>query len=119
MEKVTKDFYKKDIEYNKFFFEKKKISFDTNDYFLEIIDKLAKLSKNSRTVVINALIGAGMSPCVQMWEKTWKEYLKNKELDERIKKAVNQTLLNLKKFKKEYHIADLEKLEKEHYMEKG
>ena len=117
MKKESREFYKKDFEYNKFFEKKKKVSFDTNEHFLEIIDKLAKLSKNSRTVIINALIGAGMVPCVQMWEKTWKEYLKNKELDERIKKAVKQLLLDLEKFKKEYHIADLEKFREEYYIE--
>ena len=104
MKETVKDFYKKDIEYNKFFEKKKKISFDTSDYFLEIIDKLVKLTSNSRTVVINALIGAGMVPCLQIWEKTWKEYLNKKEIDERMKKAMKQLLLDLGRLKKEYHL---------------
>jgi len=106
MKKIVRDFYKKDIEYNKFFEKKKKISFDTSDKFLEIIDKLAKLTSNSRTVIINALMGAGMAPCFQLWEKTWKGYLKEyeEEWNGEMKKMVRKLIEDLGKLKKGYHI---------------
>jgi len=106
MEKITRDFYKKDIEYNKFFEKKKKISFDTNDKFLEIMDELVKLTHNNRTVIINALIGSGMSPFFKTMEDTWKKSLKEYEGKgkEKFKKSMKKIMEDLKKLKKEYHI---------------
>jgi hypothetical protein len=103
MKKIVKEFYEKQIGYNKFFEKKKKISFDINDRFLEIIDKVAKLTNNSRTVTVNALIGAGMAPCFQLWEKTWKEFLNDKRY-EKIKPSIEKLIKNLKKLKEEYQI---------------
>lgn len=106
MKKIVNDFYKKDIEYNKFFEKKKKISFDTSDKFLEIMDKLVKLTYNSRTVIINALIGSGMSPFFKTMENTWKKNLKEYEGKgkEKFKKSMKKLIEDLKKLKKEYHI---------------
>lgn len=106
MKKIVKNFYEKQIAYNKFFEKKKKISFDTSDKFLEIMDKLVKLTYNSRTVIINALIGSGMSPFFKMLEDTWKKYLKEHggKLDEKIKKNLRKLIEDLKKLKEEYHI---------------
>ncbi len=106
MGKIVSDFYKKDIEYNKFFQKKKKISFDTNDNFLEIMDKLVKLTHNSRTVIINALIGSGMSPFFKLMEDTWKKSLKEYtgKNREKFKKNMKKIIDDLRKLKKEYHI---------------
>ncbi len=103
MEKITNEFYKKDIEYNRFFGKKKKISFDTNEHFLEIIDKLAELSSNNRTVIINALIGEGIAPFFKRLESTWEGFLKEEKY-KKINKDLKKLLLDLKKLKKEYHI---------------
>jgi hypothetical protein len=97
------NFYRNDIEYNKFFKKKKKISFDINDRFLQIIDDLAKLTKNNRTLLINSLIGQGISPSLKMFEKTWKGYLDEGIWD---KKVIGQLLSGLKKIKKSYYIKD-------------
>lgn len=105
MKKEIGEFYKKDIEYNKFFQKKKKISFDTNDYFLELIDKLAKLSSNNRTVTINALIGEGISPFFKRLETMWTGFLKDKKY-EKINKELRNLLQELKELKSEYHIPD-------------
>jgi len=106
MKKKVKEFYGKQIEYNKFFEKKKKISFDTSDKFLEIMNKLVKLTYNNRTVIINALIGAGMSPFFKILEDTWKKYLKEheKKWDEKAKKNLKKLIEDLKKLKKKYQI---------------
>ncbi len=75
----------------------KKISLDLNEEILEIIDKLAKLTKTNRTVIIGALIGQGMSPYFRYLEKTWKGFLDEKKFDEKKKKLIKETLQNLKK----------------------
>ena len=103
MKKETREFYKKDIEYNKFFEKKKKISFDTNEHFLKIIDKLAKVTSNNRTVIINALIGTGMAPFFKNTEKIWEGFL-NEEKYKKIEKVLKKSIEDLKKLKKEYHI---------------
>lgn len=75
----------------------KKISLDVNEEILQIIDELAKLTKTSRTVVIGAIIGKGMSPYFRHLESAWKEFLNEKNLDEKKKKKVKEALQNLKK----------------------
>lgn len=108
MKKVTQEYYNNDIAYNKFFGKKKKISFDTNEHFLEIIDKLAELSSNNRTVIINALIGAGMAPFFKILETTWEGFLKDKKY-EKISKDLKKLLQDLKKLKEENQIEYVEK----------
>jgi hypothetical protein len=110
MRKMVKEFYEKQIEYNKFFEKKKKISFDTSDKFLEIIGELVKLTYNSRTMIINALMGAGMAPFCKILEDTWKKNLK--EYSEKLKgkpkedfeRDMKKLLEGLKKLEEEYDI---------------
>jgi hypothetical protein len=112
MKKMVKEFYEKQIGYTKFFEKKKKISFDTSDKFVEIIDKLAKLTSNSKTIIINALMGDGMVPFFKRLEDTWRGYLK--EYGTKLKghekekgvfeESMKKTLENLKKLKEEYDI---------------
>jgi predicted transcriptional regulator len=102
MEKEVKEFYEKDIAYNRFFKKKKKISFDINEELLQRIDELASLSKNSRTVIINALLGQGMVPFINYLENTWKELLTEGKYG-KIKKDMEKLLQDLKKLKEKYN----------------
>ena len=103
MKKIVKDFYEKQVSYTKFFEKKKKISFDTSDKFVELIDRLAKLSSNSRTIIINALIGDGVSPFLKRLETTWEGFLKDEKY-EKISKDLKNLIGEVKKIKKEYQI---------------
>lgn len=82
--------------YQKPFENMKKISLDVNEEFLEIIDDLVKLTKTSRTVIIGALIGKGMSPYFRYLESAWKEFLNEKKFDEKKKKLIKEVLQGLK-----------------------
>lgn len=108
MKKETREFYKKDIEYNKFFEKKKKISFDINKDFLELVDKLAKVTKNNRTIIIDALMGEGMAPFFKHIEDIWRGLL-NEEKYKKIEKVMKKNIEDLQKLKEEYHIGDIEK----------
>ena len=91
MEKI----YKKPLE------KKKKISIDLNDECLQVIDELAKLTKNSRTVIIEALIFRGTFPFLEYLEKSWKKFLdegKYKKIEEEIKGLIK----DLKKIKSKH-----------------
>ncbi len=103
MKKIVKEFYQKNIALNKFFSKKKKVSFDTNENLLNLIDKLAKLSSNNRTMIINAFIGEGMLPFFDRLERTWTEYLERYEgkSKEEVKKNTRKLIEDLKKLKEE------------------
>lgn len=104
MKKETREFYKKDIEYNKFFEKKKKISFDINDNLLKLIDEVSKLTGNNRTVILNALISEGVSPFFKTMENVWKGYLEDykDKWDEGMKKNMRKLIEDLKKLKESY-----------------
>lgn len=105
MKKIVKEFYEKQVGYTKFFEKKKKISFDTSDKFVELIDRIAKLSSNSKTVIINALISDGISPFIKRLETTWAGFLKDEKYG-KINKDLKNLLSELKKIKEEYQIPD-------------
>lgn len=100
---MMKDFYSKQIEYHKFFEKKKKISFDTSDKFLEIIDALAEVTGNNRTVIINALLGGGMAPFIKNTEQVWTSYLEDLRY-EKIRNQIKTLIERLKKLKEKYQI---------------
>lgn len=102
MEKEVREFYNKDIAYNQFFKKKKKISFDINDRLLQLIDELANLTKNSRTVIINALLSLGIVPFFKSLEDTWKGYSTEGKYG-KIKKDMEKLLQDLKKIKSKYN----------------
>lgn len=106
MKKITRDFYKQDIEYNKFFEKKKKISFDINDNLLNLIDEVARLTSNSRTVIINSMISEGVSPFFKTMEEVWKKYIEDYKgkSSEEIKKRMKKLIEDLKKLKESYPI---------------
>ena len=101
--KGVKEFYKQDIEYNKLFKKKKKISFDVNEELLQLIDELVKLTKNSRNVIINALLSEGVSPFLKTLETIWTSYLIDEKY-EKIRKGMEKILKDLKKIKKSHSI---------------
>jgi len=104
MENKTKRYLREGVVYNKWLEKKKKISFDITEEMLEMLDKWAKITHNSRTSMINALIGAGVFPLMQTFEKTGKEHLSKKGLNAKVKNSMKEMLSNLEKFKKEYKI---------------
>ncbi len=108
MKKTVREFYEKQTGYKNFFEKKKKISFDINDKLLEIIDKMVKLTSNSRTVIINALISSGLSPLSKTMEDTWKNYLKEYEgkLDAGTEKSLKKLISDLNELKKEYELIE-------------
>jgi len=83
---------------NKPFKSRKKISLDLNEESLQIIDELAELSKNSRGVIMEALINKGMPPFFTFLEKTWKDYLTDKKY-EKAHKELKNLLKGLKDIK--------------------
>ena len=85
-----------EITYKNPFDNMKKISLDVNEEILEIIDELVKLTKTSRTVVMGAIIGKGMSPYFRYLESTWKGFLNEGKFDEKKKKKIKETLQSLK-----------------------
>lgn len=80
------------------FKEKKKISFDLNEEFLNVIDELANLTKNSRTTIIEAVIGRGLFPYFDLLKNLWEDYLSEYK-NEKIKKEIKNHLQNLEKIK--------------------
>jgi len=85
-----------EIIYKKPFKNMKKISLDMDKEILQIVDELASLTKTSRTVIIGALIGKGMSPFFKYLESTWKGILIKRDSDEK-KKKIKELLRDLKK----------------------
>jgi len=83
------------------FKKKKKISLDLDEEFLEVIDELASLSKNSRTLIVESLIGQGMFPFFKYLEKTWKGLLSERKYKEhkKMEKEIENLLQGLNKIK--------------------
>jgi len=90
---------------------KKKISLDINEEFLNVIDELATFTKNSRTAIIEAIIGRGIFPYFNLLENLWKDYLKE-EKNEKAKKEIKNLLKGLEKIK-----TDNEWLNSDYYWE--
>jgi len=82
------------------FSRKKKISLDINDEVLKLIDDLAKLTKNSRTIILESIIHQGLSPFINLLEKRWKEMFI--EENSEIKKITKELLKDLKEIKEKY-----------------
>ena len=99
VKKEVKEFYRDSSAYIKLFNEKKKVSLDINTDYLEFIDKLAKLTSNSRTVIIHALIGEGIFPFLDRLEKMWTGYSKNNKY-EKIQPNIQNLLARLKELRK-------------------
>ena len=78
--------------------EKKKISMDISEDFLKVIDKLANLTKNSRTTILEAVISRGIFPYFSLLENLWKDYLKE-ERTEKLKKELKNLLRELNEIK--------------------
>ena len=78
----------------------KKISLNMNDEILEIMDSLAEITKTNRTVVIGAVIGKGLSPYFKYLQETWKEYLKDKNLEEKKRKILVKALEDVQNLEK-------------------
>ena len=91
--------------------KKKKISLDINEEFLNVIDELATLTKNSRTVIVESIVGRGMFPYLNLLENLWKDYLKNKK-NEKVKKEIKDLLEDLERIK-----SDNEWLNSDYYWE--
>ena len=83
------------------FKSRKKISLDINTEFLKIIDELAKLTKSSRTLIIESLLGKGISPFFDYLDHTWKRFLGEGRHKEK-KKGLEDALRNLKRIKEKY-----------------
>jgi hypothetical protein len=98
---VTKEvnkFYREDPEYSKLFKKKKKISLDINLDYLQFIDELAKLTSNSRTVIVHALISDGIFPFLDRLEKTWTDFL-NDDKYKTIEGDLKKLLAGVKKLR--------------------
>ncbi len=93
MEKITQKPFEK----------KKKISLDINERFLNLIDDLSDLTKNSRSLIIESLIGQGIKPFFELLEDSWKGYLRQGKWG---KKDIKDLLKNLKKIKNNYSWLD-------------
>jgi len=91
MEKIT----------NKPFNVRKKISLDINKEFLQTIDELAVLTKSNRTLVIESLLGKGMSPFLDYLENTWERFLSEGRYKEK-KEGLEEALKNLRRIKEKY-----------------
>ncbi len=98
VKKEVKEFYEKDPSYIKLFNKKKKISFDINTDYLQFVDELVKLTGNSRTVILHALLAGGAYPFLDTLEKTWTGLLNDKKY-EKIEENLKKLLAGLKKLR--------------------
>lgn len=101
MREDVKEFYKKGFKNNKFVKKKKKVSFGVNEEFLQVIDELASLSKNSRSVIIESLIVWGMFPYFKFLESSWKRFLDDGNY-KKLEEVIGDLLKGLKKIKSKH-----------------
>ncbi len=80
--------------------KRKKISLNIDAEFLKVIDEIASLTKNSRNLIIEAIVGQGMNPFFSYLENTWKKHSKEK-WDKKgiVKKEIKKLLSDLKKIR--------------------
>jgi hypothetical protein len=75
---------------------KKKISLDIEGSLLEMVDKLAELTKSSRTVVIEALLGKGYHVMLDTLRASWTT-MRNSDISKEKKEKLKDLLGRLDK----------------------
>ena len=82
----------------------KKISHNINEKTLEMIDELAKITGNTRTNILDAVIFSGIKSQTNFMIKSWEGFKKDKKYKEKI---INDLLEKIRKFKKKWTIDDI------------
>lgn len=76
----------------------RKISINIEDKTLDRVDKLAKISGNTRTDMLGSIIDVGIEPQIDLITKVWENMKKNKKYSNNIK-SINEKLDEIKKLK--------------------
>ena len=76
----------------------RKISINIEDKTLEKVDKLAKISGNTRTDMLGSIIDVGIEPQIDLIIKTWENMRRDKKYSENIKN-INEKIDEIKKIK--------------------
>jgi|WetSurMetagenome_2_1015567.scaffolds.fasta_scaffold725599_2 hypothetical protein len=76
----------------------RKISINIEDETLEKVDKLAKISGNTRTGMLGSLIDIGIKPQIELITRIWENMKKDKKYLNNLK-IINEKLDEIKKLK--------------------
>jgi hypothetical protein len=76
----------------------RKISVNIDEKVLEKVDKLAKISGNTRTSILDSIIMLGIEPQIELIINLWENMKKNKKYLDNIKN-INEKLNEIKKLK--------------------
>jgi len=80
----------------------RKVSLNVNEEFIELADKIGKLTNQNRTLIFLAFIGKGVESLFRDMETTWNKTLASGNLKNNKKKKVEGLLKELKKIKSEW-----------------
>lgn len=79
------------------FLQKKKISLDIDKDLLGFVDKLAALTKASRTFILETTIAKGYNPLIESLKISWETLLRQDGLPKGKKENLNKLLKGLQK----------------------
>lgn len=80
-----------------------KVSLNFNKDFIDLAEKIGKLTGQNKTMVFSAWIGKGVDPLFQDMETTWKGLLTAGNLNQDKKKKVEKLLKGIKKIRKDWN----------------